>query len=117
MAWKTLETPQRRGSQFVRYGDLTEGDVVVEGSYLERRPSNFSTEEDPKFDHVFEMTDGSTKVLNSCSELNYKLDLVDFGTVTRVVYSGKETVNGKKGVFNVHRFQVDIEGEAGDGPF
>jgi len=122
MAFKQVGSSSGSGSpiRFVKYGELVGGDTAVEGTYKGKEESNFSTPEQPKYNYVFE-TDGGRVILNPTGHLNWLMEFVEAGAMTRVVYLGKHKPEGKSKFPDtpVHRFEVlvDGDGEGDEQPF
>lgn len=118
MARREIKVPRGSGGgMFVKYSDATVGEVLVDGVYKSREPSNFSTPEKPQFNHIFEMEDGTTKVLNHAADLSMVLDGVPFGSHVWVTYMGKETREGQKGRYTANIFKVEADTDGDANPF
>lgn len=105
------------GTEYVKFGEFKEGDVIVEGVYKGIVEGKFGDQ------YKFTKGDGTDVVLPSAGHLSYLLGKITEGDVTRVTYGGMETLD--KGSFAgkpVHRFSVAVDREAtkpveGDLPF
>jgi len=122
MAWNEVggkKSTTGSSATYVRYNALADGDVAVEGTYKGKEESNFSTEEAPKYNYVFEKSDGQRIVLNPTGHLNWLMEFVEPESVARVVYLGKHKPEGKSKFPDtpVHRFQVLVDGEGDGEPF
>lgn len=91
----TFKKPERAKSEgdaatnYVRLGQLSEGDVVVEGIYM-GTSQNYTYPE--KLDFNFKAADGSQVIVNEGGNLKARLKDIEAGTLVLITYQGMQTI-------------------------
>lgn len=93
---------------YVKYSECSEGDVLAEGIFRGTEAGRYGDQ------HLFELEDGNTTVLNSAGQLNFLIDkhLVP-GMLCRVTYAGKVTIaKGPMAGKESHQFELEVDDSA-----
>lgn len=98
--------------RFIRPSELAENGIkgeVLEGVFVEALPNQLDSS---KLDYKFQTEDGQTVIINGTGSLSYRMKSVTPGTLTKVIYNGKEKIKkGKMAGREAHSFDVLIAAE------
>lgn len=92
---------------YVKYKDCQKGDELARGNYIGTEQGKFGIQ------HLFDLGDGKTKVLNSSGHLNWLMEEhVSPGDFVQVMYGGMEKLTkGPMKDKDAHRFELFVDQE------